>query len=48
MHEGNNWLYVVTGRLSLLLGNEKYTIGRGEAAAFSPVRHTGSAPSTVQ
>jgi transcriptional regulator with XRE-family HTH domain len=35
VHEGNDWLYVVTGRLRLLLGDEQFTIEAGEAAEFS-------------
>jgi transcriptional regulator with XRE-family HTH domain len=35
VHEGNDWLYVLTGRLRLLLGDEDFTIEAGEAAEFS-------------
>jgi transcriptional regulator with XRE-family HTH domain len=35
VHEGNDWLYVLTGQLRLLLGDEDFTIEAGEAAEFS-------------
>ena len=35
VHEGYDWLYVLTGRLRLLLGDESYIIEPGEAAEFS-------------
>jgi transcriptional regulator with XRE-family HTH domain len=35
VHEGNDWLYVLTGHLRLLLGDEEFTIEAGEAAEFS-------------
>ncbi|HEY8719778.1 XRE family transcriptional regulator [Pengzhenrongella sp.] len=33
-HEGYEWLYVISGRLRLLLGERDLTLGRGEAAEF--------------
>ncbi|MBA3279101.1 MAG: helix-turn-helix transcriptional regulator [Geodermatophilaceae bacterium] len=33
-HEGNEWLYVLSGRLRLVLGEHDLVLGRGEAAEF--------------
>jgi transcriptional regulator with XRE-family HTH domain len=33
-HEGYEWLYVLSGRLRLLLGSQDLTLGPGEAAEF--------------
>jgi len=33
-HEGNEWLYVLSGRLRLILGDRDATINAGEAAEF--------------
>ena len=35
VHEGWDWLYVISGRLRLLLGDHEHVIGPGEAAEFS-------------
>ncbi len=35
VHEGNDWLYVLDGRLRLLLGGEDLVIEPGEAVEFS-------------
>jgi transcriptional regulator with XRE-family HTH domain len=35
VHEGNDWVYVLSGPLRLLLGDEEFTIEAGEAAEFS-------------
>ena len=35
VHEGHDWLYVLDGRLRLLLGAEEYTIEPGEAVEFT-------------
>jgi transcriptional regulator with XRE-family HTH domain len=35
VHEGLDWLYVLSGRLRLLLGDEDFTIDPGEAVEFS-------------
>jgi transcriptional regulator with XRE-family HTH domain len=35
VHEGHDWLYVLTGRLRLLLGEEDLTIEPGEAVEFT-------------
>jgi transcriptional regulator with XRE-family HTH domain len=35
VHDGNDWLYVLSGRLRLLLGDEDLTIEPGEAVEFS-------------
>lgn len=35
VHEGYDWLYVLDGRLRLLLGEEDLTIEPGEAVEFS-------------
>ncbi|MET7718465.1 XRE family transcriptional regulator [Streptomyces sp. NPDC005407] len=39
-HEGYEWLYVLSGRLRLLLGDHDVVLGAGEAAEFdTPVPH---------
>ena len=35
VHEGYDWLYVLSGRLRLLLGSEDFVIEAGEAVEFS-------------
>ena len=35
VHEGHDWLYVLSGRLRLILGDEDLTIEAGEAVEFS-------------
>lgn len=35
VHEGLDWLYVLSGSLRLVLGDDEYTIGPGEAVEFS-------------
>ena len=35
VHEGNDWLYVLSGRLRLLLGEQDLVIEPGEAVEFS-------------
>ena len=35
VHEGHDWLYVLDGRLRLILGEDDYTLGVGEAAEFT-------------
>jgi transcriptional regulator with XRE-family HTH domain len=35
VHEGHDWLYVLSGRLRLLLGEDDLTIEAGEAVEFS-------------
>lgn len=39
-HEGREWLYVLSGRLRLVLGEKEFVLERGEAAEFS---HVGTA-----
>ena len=34
-HEGQEWLYVLSGRLRLILGSDEYLIDPGEAVEFS-------------
>ncbi len=34
-HEGHEWLYVLSGRVRLLLGNDELLLEAGEAAEFS-------------
>jgi quercetin dioxygenase-like cupin family protein len=34
-HEGHEWLYVLSGRLRLVLGDGDFVLGPGEAAEFS-------------
>jgi transcriptional regulator with XRE-family HTH domain len=33
-HEGHEWLYVISGRLRLILGDTEFTLAAGEAAEF--------------
>jgi transcriptional regulator with XRE-family HTH domain len=35
VHDGHDWLYVLDGRLRLVLGSEDFTIAPGEAVEFS-------------
>jgi transcriptional regulator with XRE-family HTH domain len=35
VHEGQEWIYVLSGRLRLVLGERDFTIDRGEAVEFS-------------
>jgi mannose-6-phosphate isomerase-like protein (cupin superfamily) len=35
VHEGNEWLYVLSGRLRLMLGDDDFVIEPGEAVEFS-------------
>lgn len=35
VHEGQDWLYVLSGRLRLLLGEQDLILGPGEAAEFT-------------
>ncbi|WP_320670882.1 helix-turn-helix domain-containing protein [Patulibacter defluvii] len=35
VHEGHEWMYVLTGRMRLLLGEDDLTIDPGEAVEFS-------------
>jgi transcriptional regulator with XRE-family HTH domain len=35
VHEGNDWLYVLSGRLRLILGDQDLTIEPGEAVEFT-------------
>ena len=46
VHDGHDWLYVLAGRLRLLLGDAEHIIGAGEAAEFTTWTPIGSAPST--
>lgn len=34
-HEGHEWLYVLSGRLRLVLGDQDFVLSPGEAAEFS-------------
>ena len=34
VHEGREWIYVLTGALRLVLGNEEFRLSSGEAAEF--------------
>lgn len=34
-HEGQEWLYVLSGRLRLILGEQRFVIEPGEAVEFS-------------
>jgi mannose-6-phosphate isomerase-like protein (cupin superfamily) len=35
VHEGHEWLYVISGRLRLVLGERDFVVGAGEAVEFS-------------
>jgi mannose-6-phosphate isomerase-like protein (cupin superfamily) len=35
VHEGQDWMYVLSGRLRLILGEKDFTIKPGEAVEFS-------------
>ena len=35
VHDGHDWLYVISGRLRLLLGEDNYLLDPGEAAEFT-------------
>jgi transcriptional regulator with XRE-family HTH domain len=35
VHEGQEWMYVLSGRMRLLLGDEEFFVGPGEAVEFS-------------
>lgn len=35
VHEGEDWVYVLRGRLVLILGEERYELDAGDAAEFS-------------
>lgn len=52
VHDGQEWLYVMSGRLRLVLGDQDVTLGPGEAAEFDTrVPHwlssAGQAPTEV-
>ncbi len=51
-HDGSEWLYVLSGHLRLVLGDEDRVLGPGEVAAFDTrVRHwfgtTGDGPAEI-
>lgn len=48
-HEGHEWLYVLSGKLRLVLGDRQHVLSRGEAAEFDTttphlMRAEGSTP----
>ena len=52
VHDGHEWLYVISGRLRLVLGEQEVTLGPGEAAEFDTrIPHwlsaAGSGPAEV-
>src|SRR4029079_19154310 len=52
VHEGYEWLYVLSGRMRLVLGDHDLVLGRGEVAEFDTrVPHwfgsTGDGPAEV-
>jgi transcriptional regulator with XRE-family HTH domain len=52
VHDGYEWLYVLSGRLRLVLGEQELVLGRGEAAEFdTTIAHSisaaGSRPAQV-
>jgi quercetin dioxygenase-like cupin family protein len=51
-HDGYEWLYVLTGRMRLVLGDQELVLGPGEAAEFdTTLPHwfgsTGEGPAEV-
>ncbi|WP_449282977.1 helix-turn-helix domain-containing protein [Leucobacter sp.] len=52
VHEGHEWLYVLSGRLELALGEQELVLSRGEAAEFDTttphrMRAAGTRPAEV-
>jgi quercetin dioxygenase-like cupin family protein len=50
-HEGHEWLYVIAGRLRLILGDKDFTLTAGEAAEFDtriPHAVTNAGPEPVE
>ena len=52
VHDGQEWLYVLSGRLRLVIGEQDVTLGPGEAAEFDTrIPHwlsaTGSGPAEI-
>ena len=52
VHDGQEWLYVLSGRLRLVIGEQDVTLGPGEAAEFDTrIPHwlsaTGAAPAEI-
>ncbi|MFV0435700.1 MAG: helix-turn-helix domain-containing protein [Leucobacter sp.] len=37
-HEGHAWLYVLAGRLRLIMGDDEHVLGPGETAEFDPAK----------
>jgi mannose-6-phosphate isomerase-like protein (cupin superfamily) len=51
-HEGHEWIYVLSGRMRLVLGDQDWVLGPGEVAAFdTTVPHwfgsTGEEPAEI-
>jgi len=51
-HDGDEWIYVLSGRMRFVLGDQDLTLGPGEVAAFDTrVPHwfgsTGDAPAEI-
>lgn len=52
VHDGQEWLYVLSGRLRLVIGTQEVTLGPGEAAEFDTriphwLSSTGSEPTEI-
>lgn len=50
-HDGYEWLYVLSGRLDLLLGSQRFELTGGEAVEFdtrTPHAFTNPGPATVE
>ncbi|GAB3123634.1 cupin domain-containing protein [Glaciibacter psychrotolerans] len=50
-HDGYEWLYVLSGRLDLLLGPERFELSEGEAVEFdtlTPHTFTNPGPGLVE
>ena len=42
-HEGYEWLYVITGRMWLIIADHDVVLGPGESPSLTPASRTGSA-----
>ncbi|GAA3837091.1 hypothetical protein GCM10022226_68930 [Sphaerisporangium flaviroseum] len=46
-HEGFEWVYVLAGRLRLLLGDQRLVLAPARSPRSTPTSRTGSAPRTT-
>lgn len=47
-HEGYDWIYVLSGRVRLALGDEEFVLGPGEAAEFDTRTPHGTASASLE